>query len=56
MYFDALTISAVADELMDRLVGGRIQDSVDVDEDVIGLEVVRQRAGQRFSGMSTMRS
>ncbi len=39
MYFDALTISAVADELMDRLVGGRIQDSVDVDEDVIGLEV-----------------
>lgn len=39
MYFDALTISAVADELMDRLVGGRIQDSVDVDGDVIGLEV-----------------
>lgn len=39
MYFDALTVSALVDEFMDTLVGGRIQDALDVGEDVIGLEI-----------------
>jgi predicted ribosome quality control (RQC) complex YloA/Tae2 family protein len=39
MYFDAVTIMAVVDELNEFLAGGRIQDSIEVDEDTIGLEV-----------------
>ncbi len=39
MYLDAFTISALVDEFMDTLVGGRIQDSVDVDESSMGLEI-----------------
>lgn len=39
MYLDALTLSALLDEFMDGLVGGRIQDVLDVDEDSVGLEI-----------------
>src|SRR5690554_6817673 len=39
MYLDVFTISALVDEFMDRLVGGRIQDSIDVDDTGIGLEI-----------------
>lgn len=39
MYLDALTLSALLDELMDAVVGGKIQDSIDVDESGIGLEI-----------------
>jgi predicted ribosome quality control (RQC) complex YloA/Tae2 family protein len=39
MYLDAFTISALVDEFMDTLVGGRIQDSIDVDETGLGLEI-----------------
>jgi predicted ribosome quality control (RQC) complex YloA/Tae2 family protein len=39
MYLDALTISALVDEFMDVLVGGRAQDSIDVDETGLGLEI-----------------
>ena len=39
MYLDALTLSALLDEFMDTLVGGRIQDVLDVDTTGIGLEV-----------------
>jgi predicted ribosome quality control (RQC) complex YloA/Tae2 family protein len=39
MNFDAVTIMALADELNERLAGGRIQDSVQIDEDSFGLEV-----------------
>ncbi len=39
MYLDAFTLSAVVDEFMDTLVGGRVQDSVHVDEDSFGLEI-----------------
>ena len=39
MYLDALTLSALLDEFMDELVGGRIQDVLDVDEDSVGLEI-----------------
>lgn len=46
MYFDAFTISALVDELMDRIVGGRIQDSVAVDSTGLGLEVYANRERQ----------
>lgn len=39
MYLDALTISALVDEFLDVLVGGRVQDSVSVDDMGIGLEI-----------------
>ena len=39
MYLDAFTLSALVDELMDSLVGGRVQDSVDVDDNSLGLEI-----------------
>lgn len=39
MYLDAFTISALVDEFMDTLVGGRIQDAIDVDETGLGLEI-----------------
>jgi predicted ribosome quality control (RQC) complex YloA/Tae2 family protein len=39
MYLDAFTLSALVDEFMDVLVGGRVQDSLSVDEYGIGLEV-----------------
>ena len=39
MYFDAVTIMALASELDAALVGGRVQDTLEVDEDSIGLEV-----------------
>jgi predicted ribosome quality control (RQC) complex YloA/Tae2 family protein len=43
MYFDAFTISALADEFMDTLVGGRVQDVLDVDETGIGMEIYASR-------------
>ncbi len=39
MYLDAFTLSALVDEFMDVLVGGRVQDSLSVDEYGLGLEV-----------------
>lgn len=39
MYLDVFTISALVDEFMDVLVGGRVQDTLDVDETGIGLEI-----------------
>ncbi|HLU10270.1 MAG TPA: NFACT family protein, partial [Oceanobacillus sp.] len=39
MYLDVFTISALVDEFMDVLVGGRVQDSINVDETGIGLEI-----------------
>ncbi|WP_119072463.1 Rqc2 family fibronectin-binding protein [Aggregatilinea lenta] len=39
MYFDAVTIMALVDELNDRIVGGRVQDSVEIDDESFGLEV-----------------
>lgn len=43
MYIDAFTVSALVDELMDTIVGGRIQDSVVVDSTGIGLEIYAHR-------------
>jgi predicted ribosome quality control (RQC) complex YloA/Tae2 family protein len=39
MYLDAFTISALVDEFLDTLVGGRVQDVLDVDQTGIGLEI-----------------
>ncbi len=39
MYFDAFTVAALVDELMDTIVGGRVQDVRDVDATGIGLEI-----------------
>lgn len=39
MYLDAFTISALVDEFLDVIVGGRVQDSIDVDESGLGLEI-----------------
>jgi predicted ribosome quality control (RQC) complex YloA/Tae2 family protein len=43
MYLDALTISALVDEFMDELVGGRIQDVLDVDTTGFGFEIYSDR-------------
>jgi hypothetical protein len=42
MYLDAFTLSALVDEFLDKLVGGRVQDSLDVDETGLGLEIYSQ--------------
>lgn len=39
MILDAFTLSALVDEFMDTLVGGKVQDSIDVDETGLGLEI-----------------
>jgi predicted ribosome quality control (RQC) complex YloA/Tae2 family protein len=39
MYLDAFTLSALVDEMLDTLAGGRIQDVLDVHENGIGWEV-----------------
>lgn len=39
MSLDVFTISALVDEFMDRLVGGRVQDAIDVDATGLGLEI-----------------
>ena len=43
MSFDCFAVSALVDELADTLVGGRVQDIIDVDEMGIGLEVYAER-------------
>jgi predicted ribosome quality control (RQC) complex YloA/Tae2 family protein len=46
VYCDALTLSAVADELREELLGGRIQRAVLLDRLAMGLEVYAQRQRQ----------
>jgi predicted ribosome quality control (RQC) complex YloA/Tae2 family protein len=46
VYFDALTAAAVADELRLTLLGGRVQQVVQVDDLTIGLEVYAQHRRQ----------
>ncbi|MGJ3239019.1 MAG: Rqc2 family fibronectin-binding protein [Anaerolineae bacterium] len=43
MYFDPMSISALVDELMDEVVGGRVQDAIDVDHTGYGLEIYANR-------------
>jgi len=43
MGLDSFAVSAIVDEFMDMLVGGRIQDVIDVDATGIGLEVYSQK-------------
>lgn len=51
MYFDYFTLAALADELLDTIVGGHIQDCIDVDETGIGLEIYAHRR-RRYLYMS----
>jgi predicted ribosome quality control (RQC) complex YloA/Tae2 family protein len=44
MNLDAFTIAALADELLDTIVGGRVQDVLDVDETSICLEIYGNHA------------
>ncbi len=44
MSFDSFTVSALVDELADIILGGRVQDVIDVDDMGIGLEVYAGRA------------
>jgi predicted ribosome quality control (RQC) complex YloA/Tae2 family protein len=46
MYLDAITLSALLDELLDEIVGGRIQDSVDIDDWTLGMEVYARQKRQ----------
>jgi predicted ribosome quality control (RQC) complex YloA/Tae2 family protein len=39
MYVDVFTLSALVDELLDTLVGGRVQDVLDVDASGVGMEI-----------------
>lgn len=39
MYLDVFTLSALVDEFLDTLAGGRVQDSIDTDATGIGLEI-----------------
>lgn len=39
MYIDSFTVSALVDEFMDMIVGGRVQDTVDADDNSIALEI-----------------
>jgi len=39
MYFDVFTISALTDELNDRIGGGRVQKIIDLSESAVGLEI-----------------
>ena len=43
MYLDAFTLSALVDECLDLLVGGRVQDVIDTDATGIGLEIYAGR-------------
>ena len=43
MYMDAFTLSALVDEFLDELVGGRIQDVLDLDSHSLGFEVYANR-------------
>ena len=46
MYFDALTVAAIADEFRNALLGGRVQQVVHLDDLTIGLEVYAQHRRQ----------
>ena len=43
MYFDAFTISSLVDEFTKNLVGGKVQDSIDVDPTGFGFEIYANR-------------
>lgn len=51
MSFDVFSISALVDEFLDTLVGGRVQDVIDVDEVGLGLEIYANRR-RRYLYMS----
>lgn len=46
MYLDAFTISALVDEYMDTLVGGKVQNSLDIDPQSVALEIYASQRRQ----------
>jgi predicted ribosome quality control (RQC) complex YloA/Tae2 family protein len=48
MYLDAFTVSALVDEFLDTLVGGRIQDTLSVDDTGIGMEIYSYTDHRRY--------
>ncbi len=44
MYFDAVTISAICDELNRKLLGGRVQAIIEMDQLTLGLEMYAMHA------------
>jgi predicted ribosome quality control (RQC) complex YloA/Tae2 family protein len=51
MYLDYFTLAALSDEYMDTIVGGKVQDTIEVDRTGLGLEIYanRQRRYLYFS-------
>ncbi len=43
MYVDAITVAALSDELNEKLVGGRVQSVVEVDDQSLGMEIYANR-------------
>ena len=43
MYLDVFALSALVDEFLDTLVGGKVQDVLDVDQTGVGLEIYADR-------------
>ena len=46
MYFDTLTVSAIADEMRNRVVGGRVQHVVLPDDLSVAFEIYANRERQ----------
>src|SRR5437870_275172 len=44
MNFDYFTIAAIVDELTQSILGGRVQDTLEIGEDAIGLEIYHNHA------------
>lgn len=44
MYFDAFTAAALVDELKEKVVGGRVQDILEIDAFSLGLEIYHRHA------------
>ncbi|MGD2041487.1 MAG: NFACT family protein, partial [Anaerolineae bacterium] len=46
MYFDALTMACVVDELRNQILGGRVQQVLLIDKLSVGLEIYAQHQRQ----------
>ena len=53
MYFDSLTTAAVADEVREKALGGRVQRIVQVDSLSLGIEIFAAGEGRDWSAWSS---
>ena len=44
MNYDVFTITAIVDELSQQILGGRVQDSLEIGEAALGLEIYAGQA------------